>query len=66
MMTAQSKQEENLNNQSIEKDLLVNSVRILSDITRKDIEKSFNSPDVQNTRNYFSNRYGETLKRTVD
>ena len=65
-MTTQAKQENKLNNQSNEKDSLVNSVRILSDFTRKDIEKSFNSPDVQNTRNYFSNRYGETLKRTID
>ena len=65
-MTIQAKQGKKLNNQSSEKYSLINSVRILSDITRKDIEKSFNSPDVQNTRNYFSNRYGETLKRTID
>ena len=65
-MTTQAKQEKKLNNQSSEKDSLVNSVRILSDITRRDIEKSLNFPDVQNAGNYFSNRYGETLKRTID
>ena len=46
------------------KDSLVNSVRILSEITQRDIGKSYNFSDVQNTRTYYSNRYGETLKRT--
>ena len=54
------------NNLSIKKDSLVNTVRILSDITRKDIEKSYNILDTQGTRAYYSNRYGWTLKRDTE
>ena len=45
---------------------LVNSVRMLSDITRKDIEKSYNISDTQGTRAYYSNRYGWTLRRDTE
>ena len=45
---------------------LVNTVRILSDITRKDIEKSYNISDTQGTRAYYSNRYGWTLRRDTE
>ena len=61
-----AQEEKNCNNQSSANDLLVNSVKILSEITRKDIEKSSNFSGVQNTRTYFSNRYGVTLKRAID
>ena len=47
-------------------DSLVDSVRILSDITRRDIEKSYNINNNQGTEAYYSNRYGETLRRTID
>ncbi len=66
MMTTQAKQEKQFNNQLNKEDSLVSSVRILSDFTLRDIEKSYNFPDVQNAKTYFSNRYGETLKRTID
>jgi len=45
---------------------LVKTVRILSDITRKDIEKSYNILDTQGTRAYYSNRYGWTLRRDTE
>ena len=45
---------------------LVNTVRILSDITRKDIEKSYNILDTQGTRAYYSNRYGWTLRKDTE
>ena len=45
---------------------LVKTVRILSDITRKDIEKSYNISDTQGTRAYYSNRYGWTLRRDTE
>jgi len=45
---------------------LVNTVRMLSDITRKDIEKSYNISDTQGTRAYYSNRYGWTLRRDTE
>ena len=51
---------------SSKKDSLVDSVRILADITRKDIEKSFNITEEQGTEAYYSNRYGWTLRRSID
>ncbi len=45
---------------------LVNTVRILSDITRKDIEKSYNILEMEGTRAYYSNRYGWTLRRDIE
>ena len=51
---------------SIKEGSLVNTVRILSDITRKDIEKSYNILDTQGTRAYYSNRYGWTLRRDTE
>jgi len=48
------------------KDSLVDSVRILSEITRKDIEKSYNLDTIRGTEAYYSNRYGWTLRRSID
>lgn len=42
-----------------------NTIRILSDITRKDIEKSYNIDKTHGTEAYYSNRYGWTLRRIV-
>ena len=53
-------------NLSLNKESLVNTVRVLSDITRKDIEKSYNILETQGTRAYYSNRYGWTLKRDTE
>ena len=47
-------------------DSLVDSVRILSDITQRDIEKSYNLDTIRGTEAYYSNRYGWTLRRTID
>ena len=58
-------EEKKYKNKSSSNNLLLSSVKILSDITHRNIEKSDNFPDVQNTRTYFSNRYGVTLKRTI-
>ena len=63
-MTAFAERQKKQNISSSNEDSLVNSVRILSEITQRDIGKSYNSSDVKNTRTYYSNRYGETLKRT--
>ena len=54
------------NNIMIKKDSLFDSVRILADITRRDIEKSYNINDTQGTEAYYSNRYGWTLRKTID
>ena len=65
-MTASAKQNIRLDNQTNEGDSLVDSIRILSDITRRDIEKSFNIDSIDGTEAYYSNRYGWTLKRTIE
>ena len=55
-----------LDNQTNEKNSLGESVRILSEITRRDIEKSYNIDSIDGTEAYYSNRYGWTLKRSID
>ena len=54
-----------MQNQSSNKDTLVKSIRILSDITRRDIEKSYNINGTQGIETYYSNRYGWTLRRAI-
>ena len=66
-MTTQSNKrirENNLNNK--EGGTLIDSVKILADITRIDIEKSYNINETQSTEAYYSNRYGWTLRKTID
>lgn len=64
-MTRRSNQE-NINEKKINNnESMVDSVRILSDITRRDIEKSYNLDTIRGTEAYYSNRYGWTLRRTT-
>ena len=44
----------------------VESIKILSEFTRKDIEKSYNLDTIEGAEAYFSNRYGWTLRRTSE
>ena len=53
--------ESNLNNDNS----IVDSVKILSEFTKKDIEKSYNLNTFKRTEAYFSNRYGWTLRKTI-
>ena len=45
---------------------MVDSVKVLYEFTKKDIEKSYNLDTVKGTEAYFSNRYGWSLRRTTD
>ncbi len=65
-MTALAKRQMRPDNLSTKEGSLVNTVRMLSDITRKDIEKSYNISDTQGARAYYSNRYGWTLRRDTE
>jgi len=65
-MTALAKENTRRGNQTNKDDSLVDSVRILSDITRRDIEKSYNIDSIDGTEAYYSNRYGWILKRIVE
>ena len=46
-------------------DSLIDTVRELANITRRDIEKSYNIQNTQSTEAYYSNRYGWILRRTI-
>ena len=65
-MATPSNQTNIIENQVNSKDSMVDSVRILSDITRRDIEKSYNLDTIRGTEAYYSSRYGWTLRKTVD
>ena len=45
---------------------MMDSVKILSDMTRRDIEKSYNLDTIRGTEAYYSSRYGWTLRRSID
>ena len=65
-MSVPSNQTNITENQADSKDSMVDSVRILSDITRRDIEKSYNLDTIRGTEAYYSSRYGWTLRRSVE
>ena len=52
-------------NQLENKGSMVDNVKILSEFTRKDIEKSYNIDNINGTEAYYSNRYGWILRKTV-
>ena len=64
-MTARTKQN-NIKTTNINNNSVIDNVKILSEFTKKDIEKSYNLDTVKGTEVYFSNRYGWTLRRTED
>ena len=57
----------NINESSSKTDeKIIDGLIILSDITRKDIEKSYNIDTIKGTEAYYSNRYGWTLRRIIE
>jgi len=56
----------NLNKVFKNKNTLSDSVKVLAELTRKDIERSFNIDDSNNTEIYYSNRYGWFLRRNFE
>tara|TARA_B100000965_G_scaffold405668_1_gene440638 strand:- start:967 stop:1164 length:198 start_codon:yes stop_codon:yes gene_type:complete len=44
---------------------LDNTSKVISNMTRKDIEKSYNLESADGTEAYYSNRYGWTLRKTL-
>lgn len=65
-MTTSTNQVNIIENNLSNDNSMVDSVKILSEFTRKDIEKSYNLDTIKGTEAYFSNRYGWTLRRTID
>ena len=60
------KQEINADRSSQIEDSKIKNVKIFSEMTKKDIEKSYNLESVNGTEAHYSNRYGWTLRRSVD
>ena len=64
-MTTSTNQVNIIENNLSNDNSMVDSVKILSEFTRKDIEKSYNLNTIRGTEAYFSNRYGWTLRKTI-
>lgn len=45
---------------------IFDSVKILSDTARRDIEKSYNLDTIRGAEAYYSSRYGWTLRKSID
>ena len=65
-MTTSANQMNITDNKSNNDNSMVDSVKVLSEFTKKDIEKSYNLDTIKGTEAYFSNRYGWTLRRVID
>ena len=52
-------------NPSGQENLSFDSIKVLSDLTQKDIERSYNIENVKNTEANYSNRYGWFLRRVI-
>ena len=65
-MTTSTNQMNITDNESNNDNSMVDSVKVLSEFTKKDIEKSYNLDTIKGTEAYFSNRYGWTLRRAID
>ena len=44
----------------------LNNTSITNEFTKKDIEKSYNLDNLKGTEAYYSNRYGWTLRKSID
>ena len=53
------------NKTSAGKKSFYNNERIVSEIVRKDVEKSYNIDTTNGTEAYYSNRYGWTLRKII-
>tara|TARA_B100000029_G_C17460609_1_gene918371 strand:- start:631 stop:819 length:189 start_codon:yes stop_codon:yes gene_type:complete len=48
----------------VEKHATIDDFKIVSDLTRREIEKSYSIENMEGTEAYYSNRYGWTLRKT--
>ena len=55
------------NHKSIQKEKhpIIDDFKIVSDLTRREIEKSYSIENMEGTEAYYSNRYGWTLRKTI-
>ena len=60
-----TKNNRNLTNMDVLEDSLEDSIRFLADLTRKEIEKTYNINSTNGTETYYSNRYGWSLRKIL-
>lgn len=65
-MTTSSNQMNIVQNKIKNNESLLDSVKILSEMTKRDIEKSYNLDTIRGTEAYYSSRYGWTLRKSID
>ena len=65
-MTTTSNQMNIVENKIKNNESLLDSVKILSEMTKRDIEKSYNLDTIRGTEAYYSSRYGWTLRKSID
>ncbi len=65
MMKKSNKNYSTQNNNKTD-DSHVGSDKIISEVTKKDIEKSYNVDSINGTEAHYSNRYGWTLRRSTN
>jgi len=46
-------------------DSLEYSIKLLADLTRREIDKAYNINNSNDTETYYSNRYGWSLRKTI-
>jgi len=52
-------------NNSNDNDNMEDSIRLLADLTRREIDKAYNINNISETETYYSNRYGWSLRKTI-
>ena len=65
-MTIKADRKKLSKNNLIISEAMVDSIKILSDTARRDIEKSYNLDTIRDTEAYYSGRYGWTLRKSID
>ena len=65
-MSTFNKKQQHLGNNLNHKSSLTNTVNYLAELTRKDIERTYNIADTKETEIYYSNRYGWSLRRSFE
>ena len=66
MTTNYNKQHHLINKNFKSENSLVDPIKVLTELTRKDIERSYNIDESKDTEINYSNRYGWSLRRIID
>ena len=62
-MTKKNNKQDQMDHISGSNNILSDSIKVLTDLTRKDIERIYNLENTKNTETFYSNRHGWHLRR---